>query len=224
MPDISRRRFLQAGVLAGAGAALGTVTAATTGATASTGPSVPPGASTTPAVQAQGAALHGPHQAALLSEPTRHTTMVSFDVVSPDRASVRELLQVITDRARLLYAGGLPANAGPAAPTDDNGILGPAIPNAQVAFVVALGASLFDDRYGLAPRRPVHLTTMRPFPNDNLDPAQLHGDVTIQVGAADQDTVAHALRDITKHNVRRHAAEMEGRRFRQPAPAGRHAP
>ncbi len=92
-----------------------------------------------------------------------------------------------------------PPNAGPAAPTDDNGILGPAIPNAQVAFVVALGASLFDDRYGLAPRRPVHLTTMRPFPNDNLDPAQLHGDVTIQVGAADQDTVAHALRDITKH-------------------------
>ena len=74
MPDISRRRFLQAGVLAGAGAALGTVTAATTGATASTGPSVPPGASTTPAVQAQGAAFHGPHQAALLSaaHPPHH--------------------------------------------------------------------------------------------------------------------------------------------------------
>ena len=48
-------------------------------------------------------------------------------------------------------------------------------------------------------RRPVHLTTMRPFPNDNLDPAQLHGDLSIQVGAADEDTVAHALRDITKH-------------------------
>jgi deferrochelatase/peroxidase EfeB len=199
MPKVSRRRFLQAGVLAGAGAALGSVTAGVADAIAATTPSDPSGAPTTPAVQAQAAAFHGPNQAALLSEPTPHTTMMSFDVVCPDAAGVRDLLGAITDRARLLYHGGLPMNVGPAAPTDDNGILGPTIPGGQVAFVVALGASLFDDRYGLAPRRPVHLTTMQPFPNDNLDPARLHGDLTIQVCAADQDTVAHALRDITKH-------------------------
>ena len=40
---------------------------------------------------------------------------------------------------------------------------------------------------------------MGSFPNDNLDPAQFHGDLSIQVCATDEDTVAHALRDITKH-------------------------
>jgi len=201
MPDISRRRFLQAGVLAGAGAAVGTVTAASTGATDATAASnaSDSAVATMPAVRAQALAFHGPHQAALLGEPTRHTTFVSFDVVSPDAAGLRDLLRVITQRARLLYAGGLPVNLGPAAPTDDNGILGPTIPPGQVALVVALGTSVFDDRYGLAPRRPVHLTTMRSFPNDNLDPALLHGDLTVQICATDEDTVAHALRDVTKH-------------------------
>ena len=173
MPKISRRRFLQASVLAGAGTALGSVTAVTTDAVAATKPSDAAGAPPTPAVQAQAAAFHGPNQAALLSAPTPHTTLVSFDVVSADVAGVRDLLRVITGRARLLYHGGLPVDPGPAAPPDDNGILGPSVPGRQVAFVVALGASLFDDRYGLAPRRPVHLTTMPPFPNDNLDPSQL---------------------------------------------------
>ena len=40
---------------------------------------------------------------------------------------------------------------------------------------------------------------MGSFPNDNLDPAQLHGDLSIQVCATDEDTVTHAVRDITKH-------------------------
>jgi deferrochelatase/peroxidase EfeB len=40
---------------------------------------------------------------------------------------------------------------------------------------------------------------MGTFPNDNLDPTQCHGDVSLQICAHDSDTVLHALRDITKH-------------------------
>ena len=40
---------------------------------------------------------------------------------------------------------------------------------------------------------------MREFPNDHLDPAQCHGDLSLQLCASDTDTVLHALRDIARH-------------------------
>src|SRR5262249_28926287 len=64
---------------------------------------------------------------------------------------------------------------------------------------VSLGASLFDDRYGLTARKPRRLTPMGVFPNDSPDPAWLHGDLLLQVCAHHPDTVHHALRDIAKH-------------------------
>ena len=79
-------------------------------------------------------------------------------MIADSKPELRELLRTITQRMRLLYAGGLPANLGPASPPDDNGVLGPELPSQQVAFVLGLGSSLFDDRFGLAPLRPAGLT------------------------------------------------------------------
>jgi deferrochelatase/peroxidase EfeB len=65
--------------------------------------------------------------------------------------------------------------------------------------VLGFGSTLFDERFGLATKRPAKLTAMQSFPNDNLDPAQCGGDLSIQICAEDSDTVLHALRDLTKH-------------------------
>ena len=40
---------------------------------------------------------------------------------------------------------------------------------------------------------------MKVFPNDDLDPAQCQGDLSLQLAAGSTDTVLHALRDITRH-------------------------
>lgn len=62
-----------------------------------------------------------------------------------------------------------------------------------------MGASLFDDRFGLADKKPAHLATMRPFPDDVLQSESCHGDLVLQICAHHEDTVTHALRDILRH-------------------------
>jgi deferrochelatase/peroxidase EfeB len=191
--NLGRRSFLRGAVLgAGATVAAG---AAATGIAAGAGAFAD---TPEPKAQPEIVPFHGRHQAGILRPPARQSIMASFDVVAENRDELTDLLQAVTDRARYLTAGGEPAAMGITAPPSDSGVLGPAVPANGLTVTVGVGASLFDQRYGLADRKPAKLGPMRMFPNDALDPAQCHGDLSLVIGADSTDAVVHALRDIAR--------------------------
>ncbi len=143
--------------------------------------------------------FHGAHQAGIITPAPAAATFVSFNVIAESRKELADLLRTITERARFLTSGGTPEDLGVGAPPSDNGILGPEVPADGLTVTVGVGASLFDDRYGLARAKPRLLGPMRTFPNDNLQAAECHGDLSLQICAASQDAVLHALRDIARH-------------------------
>lgn len=140
--------------------------------------------------------FHGPHQAGITSAPQPQAIFAAFDatVASADRLAAA--LAVLSTRARSLVTGT------PASPTDGlaaSGVVGAAPGTGGLTITVALGASVFDDRFGLADRRPHRLVEMPAFANDQLEPEASHGDLLLQIGADDLDTCLHALRDLSQH-------------------------
>ncbi|EGD56248.1 hypothetical protein SCNU_05321 [Gordonia neofelifaecis NRRL B-59395] len=85
-----------------------------------------------------------------------------------------------------------------ARPPADNGVLGAAPDTDGLTVTVAVGSSLFDDRFGLANRRPASLTPMRVFRNDRPESAWTGGDLLIQICANHADTVHRAVREILR--------------------------
>ncbi len=190
--SVGRRRFMRGtalglgGAVAGVGVTKGTDAAAAGGSETAGGSRSP-------------IPFHGAHQAGILTEKQQSACFVSFDVVADSSQDLVELMRTLTDRARFLTAGGTPPALGITASPADSGILGPRVPADGLSITVGVGASLFDDRFGLAGRRPRRLKAMPTFPDDNLDPAWCHGDLSLQICADHTDTVLHALRDLARH-------------------------
>src|ERR1700722_15236433 len=187
---ISRRGLLTGGLLGGAALAGGTV--------ALGGRSETTFESDVIANARQVAPLAGAHQAAVTTAPQASALFAALDAVAPDHASLVTGFQTLTDRCRFLTAGGVPPVVPREQPASDSGVLGPVVLPDDLTITVAVGASLFDDRYGLGPRRPAGLVAMPVFPNDRLDPTQTHGDVLLQICANNPDTCLHALRELLR--------------------------
>jgi deferrochelatase/peroxidase EfeB len=186
---ISRRGFvtgaLGTGVAVGAGAALAGCSSPHSDAPAAAQPSFVP--------------FEGPHQAGITTLPIPEQGLVaSFNLQVRDRAGLKSTLQELTDEIRALMAGKPPETRDPAYPPVDSGILGDKPPADNLSVLVGLGASVFDDRFGLADRKPKELETMPFLANDRLDPKLSHGDISIILEAGHNDTVQFALRQLMR--------------------------
>jgi deferrochelatase/peroxidase EfeB len=141
----------------------------------------------------------GVHQAGVITPQPAAALVVSFDTLAGSRQDLETVLRGLTDRIAFLMAGGDVPAINPLMPPPDSGLLGPRVTPNNLTMTLAVGASLFDGRYGLADRRPKALVTMTQFPNDALDSGQCHGDLLLQICSASNETNIHALRDIIKH-------------------------
>jgi deferrochelatase/peroxidase EfeB len=191
-PGISRRGFVTGAVGAGAGAAVGVGAGLSLG--GSSREEIRPAAAPTTFV-----GFEGPHQSGITTLPIpEQGLMVSFNLQTRDPAGLKATLVAITDEIRGLMAGKPPETRGPAYPPVDSGILGEKPPPDNLSILVGVGASLFDDRFGLADRKPKELVTMPFLANDRLDPKLSHGDISIIFEAGHNDTVQFALRQLMR--------------------------
>jgi deferrochelatase/peroxidase EfeB len=143
--------------------------------------------------------FEGSHQSGITTLPIPEQGLIaSFNVHAEDRASLKATLQALTEEIRALMAGKPPETRDPAFPPVDSGILGDKPPPDNLTIVVGVGASLFDDRFGLANRKPKELVTMPFLANDRLEPKLSHGDISIIFEADHNDTVQFALRQIMR--------------------------
>jgi deferrochelatase/peroxidase EfeB len=190
-PDDPTRRRLMMGLTAGGIAAFGVVPAAAASADCKLDQESDGTFDSQPFFGARQAGVVTPQPAAAL--------IASFDVLAGDRAGLERLLRTLTTRIALLTKGGAAPVLDPKLPAPDSGLLGPQIYPDNLTMTVAVGASLFDDRFGLAPLKPAHLITMQQFPNDALDARLCHGDLLLQICSNTAETNIHALRDVIKN-------------------------
>jgi deferrochelatase/peroxidase EfeB len=155
----------------------------------------------------------GPHQAGVVTPQPHAGLFVAFDVLVQTRAELQRLVADLTDLFVILSQGGRPERLDDKFPPSDSGVLGPEIQPERLTATLAVGASLFDERFGLAPLKPKRLIEMTAFPNDALDADLCHGDILIQFCAETQEEVIHALRAVLKETPDRLAVRWKQEGF-----------
>ena len=188
---MKRRAFLGGAAALGAGVALDrTVGRGERTAAALAGPRSP---------EAERIAFEGAHQAGIVDPAPAHAIFAAFDAIAPSRAELAAALQALSERARRLTSGYQALLGAPdEGPTPDSGILGPHAHPDGLTVTIAFGASLFDERYGLAARKPRVLKPMTTFPDDALVAEECHGDLLLQLCANSEQTLLNALRDLMR--------------------------
>jgi len=198
-----RRRML--GGLGVTGAMIAGLSSGRDAAAAASGPPDAPatGAQVTDAPQSRHTQdrvpFRGRHQAGIVTPRPTAGMMACFYVLAENRADLERLFRTLTERIAFLTQGGAQPDLNPQLPPAGSGILGPVVQPDGLTVTVSVGSSLFDERFGLARHKPRRLQQMQRHPNDALDAALCHGDLSIQFCANTADTNIHALRDIIKN-------------------------
>jgi len=209
---VSRRQLLGGLGLAGAGVALGPMAAAlgsvaapvvAGGATSDGATSGGPGGGASGGSSGSGAnrtyPFYGDHQAGIVTPAQDRLAFASLSVLDGiTRNEVRTLLRDWTVAAERMTRGQMVGETTDldTPPLDTGEAMGSAVGGLTVT--IGYGPSLFDDRFGLAAKKPAPLVDLPPLPNENLDPAFVGGDLCIQACSDDPLVAFHAVRNLAR--------------------------
>jgi deferrochelatase/peroxidase EfeB len=187
----SRRRFLAVGlgtagvaVAGGAGFGIAKATASSTPASSATPQIVP---------------FYGAHQAGIATPAQDRVAFAAFDVTARSAMNIETTLGLWAAAAAQMTQGqpiGTTETAPQSPPVDTGEALG--LSPAQLTITVGFGPSLFDDRFGLASKRPAALVDLPAFPGDSLDPTRTGGDICVQACSDDPVVAFHVIRNFAR--------------------------
>lgn len=148
--------------------------------------------------------FHGAHQAGIGTPAQDRLAFAAYDVTvtgktADRRAALVELLQTWTRAAAAMTAGKpVPgdSNMGMAPPADTGEAVG--LKPANLTITIGFGPSLFDDRFGLAGKRPAALADLPALPGEELDDARSGGDLAIQACSDDPVVAFHVIRNLAR--------------------------
>jgi deferrochelatase/peroxidase EfeB len=143
--------------------------------------------------------FYGGHQAGIDTPAQDRLAFAAFDVTSLDIAALRAMLGSWAAAAAQMTSGqpvGSVETVPQAPPVDTGEALG--LEPAQLTITVGFGPSLFDDRFGLANRRPAALADLPAFPGDVLDPRRSGGDLGVQACSNDPQVAFHVIRNFAR--------------------------
>lgn len=187
--DFSRRKFI--GALAGlSGAALaGTVVGVNLNkseAVATTG------------LSKKTLAFYGEHQNGITNPSPANAIVCAFNITTTNKESLQELFKTLTLEIEKLTQGEKYPDKDGKYPPKDNLVNGDSELSDELTITVGLGASVFDDRFGLKDKKPIELIDMTRSPNDRLEEKRIHGDVVMQICAQHDETCLRALRILMR--------------------------
>ena len=143
--------------------------------------------------------FYGPVQSGITTPAQDRLHFASFDVATTSRRELRDLMRAWTEASARMCAGRAagPVNATGALPPDDTGeALG--LTPARLTVTFGFGPTLFDDRFGLASKRPAALIDLPPFAGDSLQAERSGGDIAVQACADDPQVAFHAVRNLAR--------------------------
>ncbi len=146
--------------------------------------------------------FYGEHQAGITTPVQDRLHFAAFDLTSTaDRDDLIQLLKDWTDAAAAmtqgLEIGDGAVDGGPLLPPDDTGEAR-GLPPSGLTITIGFGPTLFDDRFGLADRRPDDLEPLPLFAFDLLEEPISGGDLCVQACAHDPQVAVHAIRNLTR--------------------------
>jgi deferrochelatase/peroxidase EfeB len=195
----SRRRLLAGAGVFGAGAVAGGLTGYLTRPDDTQPTAVASQTVPVQTVPVQTVPFYGAHQAGITTAAQDRLAFGAL-TVSPgtSRADLRDLLREWTSAAARMTAGQLVGeDASPDAPPVDTGeAVGS--PVSRLTITLGYGPSLFDQRFGLAARKPSALAQLPALPNENLDPDYTGGDLCLQACSDDPLVAFHAVRNLAR--------------------------